>query len=367
MKYSILGFYQKAVLEVTKEVMVEQKAGEYPKYKTIKLDCIDLLILQDVADFMNRKKIIKYTIDDKIYFSIHYSAIIEDLPILGIKQQALSDRLSKLVELDLLEKAVIKNQAGSFVAFRLGEKYEHLKYTPNEREFGTSIELPLQTYQTTSAKVADYTPKYSSTNNSSTKEEIDTSISKKDTINYTEILLQWKKINPNLKQPRMIDEKRKKAIRTLLKNNNATIEDLYRAFQMISISSFCNANHERNRKWEATFDWLIKDTNGCFNRLLEGQFALTDAENTLAEKITNGEWDESFSSKITSSSYHPYGNTSIMYDENSHRYIYTAYSFSMIADGYTDDERPDGAVLVLNSGRGTLTWSKAERRWIHKK
>ena len=199
------------------------------------------------------------------------------------------------------------------------------------------------------------------------KEERDKSLSKKDTINYAEILLQWKKINPNLKQPRMIDEKRKKAIRTLLKNNNATIEDLYKAFQMISISSFCNANHEKNRKWEATFDWIIKDTNGCFNRLLEGQFALTDTEKTLSEKITNGEWDESFSSKITSSPYHPYGNTSIMYDEINHCYMYIAYSYSMIADGYTDDERPDGAVLVLNSGRGTLTWSKAERKWIHKK
>lgn len=68
----------------------------------------------------------------------------------------------------------------------------------------------------------------------------------------------------------------------------------------------------------------------------------------------------------TETEYHPYGNLSIMYDEISHRYIYTAYSFSIIADGYTDDERPDGAVLVLNSGRGTLTWSKAERKWIHK-
>lgn len=69
----------------------------------------------------------------------------------------------------------------------------------------------------------------------------------------------------------------------------------------------------------------------------------------------------------TEAEYHPYGNFSIMYDEINHSYIYTAYDFSMIADGYTDDERPDGAVLVLNSGRGILTWSKAERKWIHKK
>ena len=186
MKYSILGFYQPAVLAIAKDVIVEQKSGEYPKTKTLKLDCIDLLILRDVADFMNRKKIIKYTVDDKIYFSIQYSAIIEDLPILGIKQQALSDRLSKLVELEMLEKVVIKNQAGSFIAFRLGEKYESIKYTPTESEIGTSSKLHLQKYQTTFAEVADYEPKYSSTNNSSTnnsstnkEERIDKSIPKK--------------------------------------------------------------------------------------------------------------------------------------------------------------------------------------------
>lgn len=180
MKYSILGFNQQAVLSITKDVIIEQGSGEYPKTKTLKLDCVDLLILQDVADFMNRRKIIKFTVDDKIYFSIQYSAIIEDLPILGIKQQALSDRLSKLVELEMLEKVVIKNQAGSFVAFSLGENYESIKYKPSESEIGTSSTIHLQKYSDTFAEVADYAPKYSSTNYPSTnKEEIDKSIPKK--------------------------------------------------------------------------------------------------------------------------------------------------------------------------------------------
>lgn len=183
MKYSILGFNQQAVLSITKDVIVEQKDGEYPKTKTLKLDCVDLLILQDVADFMNRRKIIKYTVDDKIYFSIQYSAIIEDLPILGIKQQALSDRLSKLVELEMLEKVVIKNQAGSFVAFRLGENYECIKYKPSESEIGTSSTLHLQKYSDTFAEVADYAPKYSSTNNYNKEKDIDKSISKKKASN----------------------------------------------------------------------------------------------------------------------------------------------------------------------------------------
>lgn len=96
-----------------------------------------------------------------------------------------------------------------------------------------------------------------------------------------------------------------------------------------------------------------------------------DFERYLKDKIfdtliVNGKDVVYDPSCTTKEEYHPYGNTSIMYDEINHCYMYIAYSYSMIADGYTDDERPDGAVLVLNSGRGTLTWNKAERKWIHK-
>lgn len=35
-----------------------------------------------------------------------------------------------------------------------------------------------------------------------------------------------------------------------------------------------------------------------------------------------------------------------------------------IADGYDDGKRPDGAQIVLNNGRGTLTWSKEQQKWI---
>ena len=365
MKYSILGFNQQAVLSITKDVIVEQSNEEYTKTKTLKLDCIDLLILQDVADFMNRRKIIKYTVDDKIYFSIQYSAIIEDLPILGIKQQALSDRLSKLVELEMLEKVVIKNQAGSFVAFRLGERYESIKYKPSESEIGTSSTIHLQKYSDTFAEVADYTPKYSSTNYPSTnKEKEDKSSFPKERLDYDEILAKWKEICPNLSQPRMLNEKRKKIIRELLKNNNATTDDLYKAFQMISISSYCHAKHPRNETWKATLDWLINDTKGCFNRLLEGEFAYTQSERDLAGKIKRGEWSKGDNAKLL---YHPYGNLSLMFNDIHQCYIYIGYYDGTLIDGYTDDERPDGATVMLNNGRGTIVWSKSEKKWILKK
>lgn len=140
MKYSILGFNQEFVINLKKE-----QDG-----KIKKLDITDLFILRNISDFMNRGKIIKYTIDDKVYFSIQYATILEDLPILDIKKQALSDRLDKMVFLNVLEKIVVKNQSGTFVAFRMGTEYEKLLYFCTSSEIvPTSSELQVQMYSTT--------------------------------------------------------------------------------------------------------------------------------------------------------------------------------------------------------------------------
>ena len=331
MKYSILGFNQQDVLGITKDVIVEQSNGDYPKTKTLKLDCIDLLILQDVADFMNRRKIIKYTVNDKIYFSIQYSAIIEDLPILGIKKQALSDRLSKLVELEMLEKVVIKNQAGSFVAFRLGEKYESIKYKPSESEIGTSSTLHLQKYSDTFAEVADYAPKYSSTNNSSTntkKEEREESLSKKDEL-FEEC---WKAY-------------RRKGSKSKSKNYWNKLKDDEKNRVLDHIKAYVSA---RDINYQQDFERYLRDKT--FDSLvIKGNDILFDP--TCA----------------TDTAYHPFGNYSILYDDISKQYIYIGYYDGRMSDGYTDDNRPDGATIILNSGRGTIVWSKAEQKWIHKK
>ena len=165
MKYSILGFSQEIVLSLQKE-----RDG-----KILKLEVLDLLILKDIADFMNRPNIIKYTIDDKTYFSIQYAIIIEDLPIIGIKKQALVDRIDKMVFLGVLEKKVIKNQSGTWVAFRMGKKYEKLLYNCTSSEIHrTSSTLQVQECSTT-------THNTNITNNSINKQEkeIDKSISQK--------------------------------------------------------------------------------------------------------------------------------------------------------------------------------------------
>lgn len=167
MKYSIFGFSQEQVLKFRTTIDVNGKEKE------IYIDVTDLLMLQCVADFMNRQHIYKYMINDKIYFSIQYKALLEDLPILNIGKQALRDRIDKLVLFNLLEKEVIRNEQGSFAVFRIGTSYEQLVYNKTE-EGGV--------YQTTHGCMENYTPKNSTTINSSTVKEKEDKTSKKKNV-----------------------------------------------------------------------------------------------------------------------------------------------------------------------------------------
>lgn len=162
MRYSILGFNQQKVCTITKEV--QESDG---KVKIYKLDMNDLIILKDIAEFMNRSNIIKYTMNDKIYFSITHTAILQDLPILDIKKQALKDRIDKLCLLGVIEKQVVRNDAGTWIGYRLTGVYESLLYSNDDESNGV--------YQTTrggysklhEGGVVNYNP-----NNNSTIKEL---------------------------------------------------------------------------------------------------------------------------------------------------------------------------------------------------
>ncbi|MGN0929168.1 MAG: DUF6291 domain-containing protein [Alphaproteobacteria bacterium] len=187
------------------------------------------------------------------------------------------------------------------------------------------------------------------------KEERDKSLSKKDGIDFDEIKAKWKEYNPNLEQPRMLNDKRKKAIRILLKNNNATIDDLYMAFKLISTSSFCQGRNKNN--WKATFDWLINDTKGCFNRVLEGVYAYLPSEMEQVKKIKEG---IDFSN---GSNYAPIAGVDFFYNDFYKTWMYIGYDTSFIPDGYNKDNRPDGAKVTLNNARGVLVWNAKDKKW----
>lgn len=55
----------------------------------------------------------------------------------------------------------------------------------------------------------------------------------------------------------------------------------------------------------------------------------------------------------------------IQWSEEYRCHIYLGMYFDGmdIADGYTDDTRPDGAIMMLNNARGKLKWSKSNKKW----
>lgn len=67
----------------------------------------------------------------------------------------------------------------------------------------------------------------------------------------------------------------------------------------------------------------------------------------------------------TSNVYVPSGNFAITWDDNLKAYLYIGFYSDgmMMPDGYDNDNRPDGAKLVLNNGRGTIIWNKTTKTW----
>lgn len=104
MKYTIEGFNQEKAIELG-------------------LDLTDLLILRWIIDFS--PKMSKKIIDDKEYFWVKYQALLEDIPIIDVKDRALRYRLKKLVDKDVLEHKTVKKD-GTFSFYTFGNKYIEL-------------------------------------------------------------------------------------------------------------------------------------------------------------------------------------------------------------------------------------------------
>lgn len=47
-------------------------------------------------------------------------------------------------------------------------------------------------------------------------------------------------------------------------------------------------------------------------------------------------------------------------------YIYTSMFIEDLSDGYNDDNRPNGATIMLNNGRGYIVWNTKDKRWDNK-
>lgn len=119
------------------------------------------------------------------------------------------------------------------------------------------------------------------------EEEPDTAEKPKDNIDYAMVLSEWKRTNPSLQQPRMFTPKMQQQLRTLLKNNKSSIEELVKVFEAVACSSFLNGKVGKG-EWKASLHWLIKDSNNSYQRIINGDFHHGETERYLLDGIFSG-------------------------------------------------------------------------------
>lgn len=135
-------------------------------------DAVDAVILRFIIDFFNSGSMRIIVEDDgnSVYFWVHYDTILREVPIIGIKKQALRDRMDRFVTEGLMEKKVVKDKTGTYTYFRfIKEVYETLI---RSAESSTGSGLPAPTGSGIPVRTGSgLPPKDSSTTiHSSTKE-----------------------------------------------------------------------------------------------------------------------------------------------------------------------------------------------------
>jgi hypothetical protein len=61
--------------------------------------------------------------------------------------------------------------------------------------------------------------------------------------------------------------------------------------------------------------------------------------------------------------YMPLTDGALSWNDYYRKYMYIGNFDGFISDGYTDENRPDGATIMLNNNRGTLVWSVITKTW----
>ena len=299
MRYSIFGFNQEKVCNLS--AIVHNNGKDV----IVRLDTTDLLILNHIADFPNRSKIVKRIIDEKVFFWISYDE-------------------QELIALDS------KHQNATF--FCLTDVYESLLY---EKEgYGSQLqEGMVVNYDTPSrSQLQDV---YNNTNNNNNTNNKEKELKEK----FAAFVYSYKKAGGKVR----------------------------------GVETEFNDFTKRHKDWKQVIPYLemalqreIKARNTA--KLNKHFFPEMKMLQTYLGKQRAWELYVTIGEKIESEVYTPSGNFSLMWDEPSNAYMYIGYYYDgmEVADGYTNDNRPNGAKIILNNARGTIIWNSLTKKWERK-
>lgn len=322
LRHSILGFNQEEVLKLKKTITKEVR-GEV-KQVELKLDVTDLLIINHFADFPNRKKVTKIILDDKIFFWVSYNTIIEELPIIDIKKQALSDRLAKMVELGILERRIqTYGSSANMTFFRIDDLYERLKYKD-----GSNSKTQDVSYSTTTPCNSQTQDVNNIVNDNIVNiEKEDTNVSKKD----KDLLFEecWKLYN------RKGSKAKSKPYWDKLSMEEMKLAKSHIQAYVQSVSE---------RKYQKDFERYLRDK--IFKDVVyKGNIIIFDPER---ENATNNEYRPQLD------------GFNLHWNEHTKCYI-SMYDIDMLFDGYTAENRPSSAMVMKGGIR--YKWNTQTKKW----
>lgn len=164
------------------------------------------------------------------------------------------------------------------------EKHQNLEKLEQEKEKNRQRVAKYREKQKMLAQCNDYSNVTVMECNDTDKEEdkeIDKEEDKRIRVNYEQIKDLFNDICISFPRLTVLSEKRKQAIKARL--NTYTVEQFKEMFTKAEASSFLKGSN--NRKWQANFDWLIKDNN--FAKVLDGNY-----DDKKSSNNSNGSKDE---------------------------------------------------------------------------
>ena len=185
--------------------------------------------------------------------------------------------------------------------------------------------------------------------------EVDTIVSTKKN-DYQAIVDCWNEYNgKKLGKVTKVTERRKKAIKKALDDNGITQEQLMQFFKTLPFADKWLYNpNKQHENWKPDFDWWLSNPNGWLTKGLEGKVHLENPQAYYSIMLGKD------------SPYMPATDGAIKWNETNKCYIYIGMFFGYIPDGYTDDNRPNHARIMLNNGGGMLEWDSETKKWNKK-
>ena len=178
----------------------------------------------------------------------------------------------------------------------------------------------------------------------------------KEAVDYKAIVECWNQYNGSrLGRVDKLTERRKANIKRQLDNHGITPEELMAFFRSLPYADrWLYTPGGEHRNWKPDFDWWMVNTNQWLTKGLEGK---VHKENPQAYQTANTRQEEIVYTPLTD------GNIVWLEREKCYKHIGMIYD-DMVFDGYTSENRPNGARLKLSNAGGFITWDSQQKKWL---